>query len=156
MTLLKSLERSILYDQWANGEIIRCVAGMNNVPERILSVVSHLIAAQRLWLDRLHGDEQSMEVWPEMTIDEVKAGIADVTSSWSLFMDNQREEKLLRPIAYKNSQGAPWANRVEEIIQHACLHSAYHRGQIAMLLREEGVDPPPTDFIHAVRSGMLG
>ena len=31
------------------------------------------------------------------------------------------------------------------------LHGAYHRGQIALLLREGGAEPAPTDYIAFVR-----
>ena len=35
---------------------------------------------------------------------------------------------------------------------HVTMHSAYHRGQIAMVLRDSGVAPPYTDYIQAVRA----
>jgi uncharacterized damage-inducible protein DinB len=35
------------------------------------------------------------------------------------------------------------------------MHSAYHRGQIASLMRAGGGIPAYTDFIHAVRQGLI-
>jgi uncharacterized damage-inducible protein DinB len=35
------------------------------------------------------------------------------------------------------------------------MHSAYHRGQIASHMREQGQAPAYTDFIHAVRQGHV-
>jgi uncharacterized damage-inducible protein DinB len=35
------------------------------------------------------------------------------------------------------------------------MHSAYHRGQIASLMRAGGSAPAYTDFIHAVRRGLI-
>jgi uncharacterized damage-inducible protein DinB len=36
------------------------------------------------------------------------------------------------------------------------LHSAYHRGQIASFMRASGDTPAYTDFILAVRQGLIG
>jgi uncharacterized damage-inducible protein DinB len=35
------------------------------------------------------------------------------------------------------------------------MHSAYHRGQVALEMRAAGHQPAYTDFIHAVRQGFL-
>jgi uncharacterized damage-inducible protein DinB len=35
------------------------------------------------------------------------------------------------------------------------MHGTYHRGQIAAALRASGATPAVTDFIHAVRLGLI-
>ncbi len=62
---------------------------------------------------------------------------------------------LLETVVYKNSKGEPWTSTVEDILTHVVLHSAYHRGQIASLMRAGGEQPAYTDFIHAVRQGLI-
>ena len=42
-----------------------------------------------------------------------------------------------------------------DILSHVVLHASYHRGQIASAMREAGGTPAYTDFIHAVRSGLI-
>ena len=54
-----------------------------------------------------------------------------------------------------NSKGQSWTSRVEDVLTHVLLHGAYHRGQIASALREAGLTPPYTDYIHATRSGRI-
>jgi uncharacterized damage-inducible protein DinB len=44
---------------------------------------------------------------------------------------------------------------VQDVLTHVVLHSAYHRGQIASLMRAGGAVPAYTDFIHAVRQGFV-
>jgi len=44
---------------------------------------------------------------------------------------------------------------VGDILTHVLLHSAYHRGQIAVDLRAAGLTPAYTDYIHAVRQGKI-
>jgi len=41
------------------------------------------------------------------------------------------------------------------VLTHVVLHSAYHRGQIATQMRAGGEAPAHTDFIHAVRRGLI-
>ncbi len=155
MTNLDVLKRSLAYDSWANRCVADTLRGLESIPKDILSLFGHLVAAQQLWLDRVHGDESSIAVWPDLSFDEIDERLRLVADAWKLLLENQREDKLLRPIAYTNSRGAPWANRVEEIMHHVALHSAHHRGQIALFMRQSGIDPPLTDFIHAVRMGQL-
>ena len=35
------------------------------------------------------------------------------------------------------------------------MHGAYHRAQVAAVIRESGGEPAYTDFIHAARQGLL-
>ena len=44
---------------------------------------------------------------------------------------------------------------VQDILTHVPFHSSYHRGQIAVQTRAEGVQPAYTDFIHAVRQRLI-
>ncbi|MGA7513237.1 MAG: DinB family protein, partial [Candidatus Sulfotelmatobacter sp.] len=62
---------------------------------------------------------------------------------------------LMETVVYKNTKGEPWTSTVEDIVTHVLLHSAYHRGQIATLVRASGEQPAYTDFIHAVRQGLV-
>jgi uncharacterized damage-inducible protein DinB len=41
------------------------------------------------------------------------------------------------------------------MLVHTVLHSAYHRGQVAAEVRAAGGEPAYTDFIHAVRQGLV-
>jgi len=41
------------------------------------------------------------------------------------------------------------------ILTHVVLHGAYHRGQIATIVRGSGETPAYTDYIHCVRQGFV-
>ena len=64
-------------------------------------------------------------------------------------------ERLAERISYTNSKGERWTSTVEEILTHLVIHSAYHRGQIAADVRGAGQTPAYTDYIHAVRQGLV-
>jgi len=55
----------------------------------------------------------------------------------------------------KQAKGEPWTSSVQDVLTHVVMHSAYHRGQIASLMRAGGSTPAYTDFIHAVRQGVI-
>nr|MBP6578031.1 damage-inducible protein DinB [Chryseobacterium sp.] len=62
------------------------------------------------------------------------------------------EKRELNDIVnYKNSKGTKFENSIQEILFHFINHSTYHRGQIAMLLKETGLEPLNTDYIFYKR-----
>jgi uncharacterized damage-inducible protein DinB len=148
-------KRQYVYNHWANHESAAGVLAIHGDASRAVRILNHIAGAERLWLQRLHGDPPSVQVWPDAPAGSIPGHLDAIHAAWTLFLENQREEKLLRPISYKNSRGEPWASRVEEILMHVIVHSAYHRGQLAILIRDAGADPPMTDFIHAVRTGVV-
>jgi uncharacterized damage-inducible protein DinB len=62
---------------------------------------------------------------------------------------------LVRSVAYVNSKGEDWTTAVDDILFHVVLHSTYHRGQVAHVLRAGGATPAYTDYVHCVRSGLV-
>jgi len=71
------------------------------------------------------------------------------------WMRTLHEEDLSRRVDYTNSQGERWSNTIEDILTHVVLHGTYHRGQIATIVRQSGETPAYTDYIHAVRQGLV-
>jgi uncharacterized damage-inducible protein DinB len=114
--------------------------------------MAHIIGAEVLWLSRMEGAPSELPVWPELTVEQCQARLAKLSSELG---DLERFEPLNRPVSYTNSKGEPWTSMVEEILTHLVIHSAYHRGQIASDLRAAGQEPAYTDYIHAVRQGLL-
>jgi uncharacterized damage-inducible protein DinB len=52
-----------------------------------------------------------------------------------------------RRIRYVNFQGETWEYSLAQMVQHLMFHSAYHRGQLATMLRQLGKVPPTTDYL---------
>ena len=52
-----------------------------------------------------------------------------------------------RRISYINFQGEKWEYNLSQLVQHLMFHSAYHRGQIATMLRQIGRVPLKTDYL---------
>jgi uncharacterized damage-inducible protein DinB len=56
-------------------------------------------------------------------------------------------------LTYKNIKGEQHENSVVDIFNHVLLHSTYHRGQLATLVRQLGFTPVVTDYITYCREG---
>jgi uncharacterized damage-inducible protein DinB len=147
--------RQLAYDRWANGEVARALAAAPRPPARAVHWLAHVAAAELLWLERLLGEAQSLAVWPQLEVSGTVELLARLDRRWSDYLSRLTEAELERLSSYVNTQGQSWQSRVDDILTHVVIHSAYHRGQIAAELRGAGIDPPTTDFIHGARTAAF-
>jgi uncharacterized damage-inducible protein DinB len=150
---VSDFRRLFAYDQWANQEVIKGL--QKTAPPRSVKFIAHILAAERLWLERLKGQPQTLPVWPDLTLAQCQAQAGELPPLWKGYLDENAKTGLSRPIQYKNSKGEPWNSVISDILMHVIMHSAYHRGQIAADMRAAGATPAYTDFIHAVRQGFV-
>ena len=155
MDLKQSLRRQFAYDEWANCEVLAAIGSAGGPSERSIELMAHIFSAQSLWLERLKQQPQSSPVWPKSDLEQCEARAADLGRLWREYLDSLTADSLALPISYKNSKGEPWTSTVEDVLSHVLIHSAYHRGQVASHMREQGQTPAYTDFIHAVRQGLV-
>lgn len=151
---MPSHERLFAYDAWANAESLSAVRAAG-APPAGLRLMSHVAAAERLWKSRLDAGVAGVAVWPEWTADECAEQLERVAADWKAYLPRLAAGDLSRPVSYVNSKGEPWATSVDDILAHVVLHSAYHRGQVATVLRARGAEPAYTDYAHCVRSGFV-
>jgi uncharacterized damage-inducible protein DinB len=147
--------RTFSYDHWANRECLRVMRESKSLPATALGRLAHILSAERLWLERLRQQKQTMPVWPTSTIEECEMLADEMGIAWRDFVTKLGPGELDRTIEYRNTRGEAWSNRVEDVLMHVIMHSAYHRGQIALETRNAGAVPAYTDFIHAVRLGLV-
>jgi len=155
MELLEHLRRQFTYDDWANREVFTVLSASAYPGARPRQLLAHILSAERLWLERILRQPQSLPVWPDFSLEECKAQIAELSRLWQEFLAQLSDAGLSEKITYKNSKGEPWSSTVEDILTHVVLHSAYHRGQIASQVRAGGEQPAYTDYIHAARQGLV-
>ncbi|MGC2245270.1 MAG: DinB family protein [Terriglobales bacterium] len=157
--------RLFAYDDWANRECLRVIrAGAPRMTEdsttaELASMVgrmAHILSAQKLWLERIRNVPQSMAVWPGSTIEGCEALAHEMAAAWRSYLEKLTMDRLDEIVEYKNSKGERWKSRLQDVLTHVMMHSAYHRGQIALEMRAAGMEPAYTDFIHAVRQGLVG
>lgn len=150
-----SLRRQFTYDEWANLEVLKAIQSSSGNNDRSLQLMSHIVSAERLWLERLKQQPQSLPVWPKQDLEHCRAQAEEMGRLWREYTELMTAGDVLLTVSYKNTKGEPWTSTVADILTHVILHSAYHRGQIASHMRENGQTPAMTDYIHAVRQGFV-
>lgn len=154
MNLADSLRRQFAYNAWANREVLAAIQ-KNGGSERATQLMSHILAAERVWLERLKQQPQTVPVWPKPDVHQCETDAADLAQLWHDYLDLITAGDVSQEISYKNSKGESWSSAIADILTHVVTHSAYHRGQIASHMREKGQTPAYTDYIHAVRQGFV-
>jgi uncharacterized damage-inducible protein DinB len=147
------LRRQFVYDAWANREVMKSIQNGGENDERSLQLMSHILAAERVWLERLTERPQSVPVWPNLDPASCQNEIDVLASLWLAYLDDLSD--LEQTISYRNTKGEAWTSAVGDVLTHVLMHSAYHRGQIASHMRAAGRAPAYTDFIHGVRQGFV-
>jgi uncharacterized damage-inducible protein DinB len=147
--------RMFNYDHWANREFLATLGGTTPPQPKALRLLAHTLSAQKLWLERLQRVPQSVAVWPGSTLEECSVLADEMLASWKEYLNGLPPTGFEHEVDYRNSKGEVWPSRVEDILTHVVMHSAYHRGQAALEMRAAGLQPAYTDFIHAVRQGLV-
>ena len=155
MTMLEHIKNLFSYDDWANREVLGALQALDAPPARSTKLLAHIVSAERLWLERLLVQKQTLPVWPMFTLEQCKLEVDQLPGLWNNYLTSLGEASLSRSLAYTNSKGERFANRRQDILLHVVMHSVYHRGQIAADMRAAGFTPAYTDFIHAVRQGFV-
>jgi uncharacterized damage-inducible protein DinB len=155
VNLADYLRRQFVYDEWANREVLAAIRNSGGESERSLQLLAHILSAERLWLERLRGQRPSLPVWPAFNLEQCETQTAEMGRLWREYLELVTTGDVAQAVSYKNSKGEPWTSTVLDILTHVVMHSAYHRAQIASHMRASGQVPAYTDFIHAVRQGLV-
>jgi len=148
-------QRLFRYDEWGNRESLTAIRKASAQPMRALERMAHVLSTEHVWLARLRQQPQPFPVWPALNLTQCESMAAELPSFWRDFLRKTQDDGMARIVTYKNTVGESWSNSVQDILTHVIMHSAYHRGQVALLMRSSGFIPANTDFIHGVRQGLL-
>ena len=108
--------------------------------------MSHLLAAPFIWLNRIKGFPKSeVKLWETQDLDILQQMADDGAGIWLDFIVNTKS--FDRDLSYTNYVGSPFVTNVEQIMIHLVNHSSYHRGQVALRIRQIGLQPVNTDYI---------
>lgn len=152
---MTSYKKLLAYEAWANQEAAAALRRAVRPPERALRIMAHIIGSSWLWYSRLVGQPSPVTVWPDFDLDALSAELNKLHLVWERHLANLLPEHFTARVDYVNSKGEPWTSTVEDVLTHLFMHSAYHRGQIAVLLRLDQHEPAYTDYIHACRQKLI-
>lgn len=137
------------YNYHFNQELIQLFEKeKQNIPEKSIKLLNHLINAQQIWNERILELQPSVGVWEIGPLESLK-NHNETNYNQSISILNSIE--LSQKTEYKNSKGIVFSNTVQDIIFHVINHSTYHRAQIASDLKANGIEPINTDYIFYKR-----
>jgi uncharacterized damage-inducible protein DinB len=137
--------------EWADERVLVSLRSAQHPQKRGLELYSHILGSEHVWLSRINGTAQRVDVWPILTLDECERLGKENIAAFKDLISRLTPELLEKPITYRNSAGDQFTSTVEDILTHVAMHGPYHRGQIAAALRAGGDTPSPTDYIAFVR-----
>lgn len=151
MAAVIALEELLAYNEIANQRVIETLIEFEEYDEFFDTSISHIMNAHDIWNGRLLVKNAKFGVWdihPRTDLHVINETLHKVTR------EAMEELGVGREVHYSNIQGTPFTNSVEEIVYHITNHGTHHRAQITYKLRQQGIEPPKTDYIFHKRSGI--
>ncbi|MCA9726150.1 MAG: hypothetical protein KC729_00600 [Candidatus Eisenbacteria bacterium] len=138
----------VTYHDWAATQLLDALERAPQAPARAVSLLSHVIAAEHVWHERVEGRIAQIAFWPDFDLPRLRELAVHNLEDWQRTLSR---DDLDRVIAYRNSKGIAYETPIQEILLHLLSHGAYHRGQITEAMREAGLPLLNTDFIVYLR-----
>lgn len=118
------------------------------VSEKSMKLYSHILNAHQIWNNRIEPKQTAFGVWETHAPQE--GNHLDKTNyEHSLLILGKHD--LHDIITYTNSKGQTFSNNIRDILFHIINHSTYHRGQIAIEFKQNGLGPLISDYIFYKR-----
>ena len=150
MQTVEHLRELFRYNDWANRRIV--VALKDNECEPARRILAHLLTTEQEYFERLYGkDSTGFDFWPGLTVSDCGRIAQEIADRYEKLIRGFDEDGLDLIARYHSSEGKPFDNTFREILAHVLLHSATHRGNIILKLRESGFVPPTIDYIIYLR-----
>lgn len=149
--MLGYIQKLIDHVKWADAALLDALRATPGSDPRALTLYAHVVAVEAVWLARIAGRPADVAIWPSLEIDDVAKLAARSALELDAFLGSLEPRDLDRAIDYRNSAGVPFRSTIEDILLHVALHGAYHRGQVALVIRGGGGEPASTDFIAFIR-----
>jgi uncharacterized damage-inducible protein DinB len=150
MNSLEHLRQIFDYNDWANRRIITALK--ENPIEMGRKILAHLLITEQEYFERLYGkDSKGFDFWQDLSLEECGALAREISERYEKLLRKFDEEGLNLTANYRTSEGEWKENTFREILTHVPFHSAIHRGNIMLKIREEGFAPPKIDYIIYLR-----
>lgn len=150
MHTIEHLRHLFAYNDWANRRLT--VALRSAESKRSKAILAHLLITENEYYERLHGkDSTGFDFWPELSIEQCGELARGTAEKFEKLLRRFDDEGLDITARYKTSEGVEHENTFRELLTHVLFHSSIHRGNIMLKLREDGFEPPKTDYIIYLR-----
>lgn len=149
------------YNVWANGRVLDACKALSaeqftrdlgaSFPS-VRDTLQHVMLAEWVWTERCQG--RSPSGFPG----ESFADLSALRTRWEAIAAELMARvrgltpgELERNLEYRNLKGHAFSTPLREVLLHLANHGTYHRGQVAIMLRQLGATPVATDLIGFFR-----
>ena len=159
------------YDRWANHRALRAASTLSaeqftrdlgGAFHSLRDTLVHIVAGEWAWLeywneplpnDAFHADLDKRiatlfnpNAFPNVSA--VQSKWAEVEKAQIEFVNRTTNESLERMIPFRTSRAS-----LGHLMQHLANHSTYHRGQVALMMRQLNAEPLATNFHEFLLEG---
>ncbi len=152
------------YDRWANNRVLQAVSALNAEQfthdlggsfRSVRDMLVHIIGGEWIWLAywkeplcssalladlRKRRDARfNPDAFPNVAA--VRSKWVEVEKEQVEFVNRVTNESLEKMLPFRTTQ-----IRLAHLMQHLANHSTYHRGQVALMMRQLDAEPLATDF----------
>lgn len=140
---LDALARQHAHARWANRTLCAVIPASL---EPALAQAAHIASSEEVWLERIaQGESRPRDVFAADTAEGLAQRLDALERAWAAFFAGAPDP--LRTVEYRRLDGTLQRAALCDLLTHVVTHGAYHRGQIALLLRGAGIAVPPTDYV---------
>jgi uncharacterized damage-inducible protein DinB len=152
------------YDRWANARVLKAASSLNSEQftrnlggsfPSIRNTLVHILSGEWGWLEYWKEPSHHSGFLPDLKArmetlfnPETFPNIATVKLTWMEvegemveFVAGLTNESLERVLPFRSGK-----IKLMHLMQHLANHSTYHRGQVAVMMRQLGAEPLATDF----------
>jgi uncharacterized damage-inducible protein DinB len=138
------------YNNWANSLLLDALkANRYLLPESCITLFSHIVNAQKIWVSRINGVTTNIAVWQVNDLETCSLLLEESANALSKIEYLEAKEAPI--IKYTTSIGDNYEMSIYDILLHVFNHGTYHRAQIAKEMKLHNIKPVNTDYIQFVR-----
>jgi uncharacterized damage-inducible protein DinB len=152
------------YDRWANNRVLQSVSVLNTEQftrdlggsfRSLRDTLLHIIGGAWIWLQYWKEPSPSSAFLADLSarrnalfnpaafpnVAAVQLKWVEVEKDLTEFVNSLTDDSLEQMLPFRATQA-----RLAHLMQHLANHSTYHRGQVALMMRQLGAEPVATDF----------
>jgi len=149
--LTRELLRLVEHSIWANRQWIEFVYSQPNLETRPHELVCHLMVSERVWFERIAGEQKTQTTFPVLAKEDIHRGLEENRQTFQRLIATGLEDV----IHFRRGSGEEYHARVVDIIHHLLTHGYHHRGQLAAHYARKGAAYPNTDHIDfLIQNGL--
>ena len=152
------------YDRWANRRVLKAAStlshqqftrAMSGSFHCVRDMLLHILGGEWIWLAYWRSPPDSLASLSELrarrdalfspeafaNIDALQSRWTEVELEQSEFVNRVTNKSLAKMLPFRGTRLT-----LMHLMQHVVNHSTYHRGQVALTMRQLGAEPLATDF----------